>query len=406
MSRLVAGLGASFFAHASVAVASLLVPVLAPELQSTFHLDGRYVGFYSSLVYAFSFLSALLSVDLIARVGPVRMMAMMLGSAAIGLLILFVHAPAALFVSALALGVAFGPANPASSVLLDRISPPRIRGLVFSIKQCSVPLGGFLVAAAAPFIYRHMGMNGVIAISLLLCLAVLGGILLVDSAIGYPPSTGRPRWSLKATFGVFGVFATNTGLRDLALVAAGLAAVQYTFSATIVLVLVRYAGFTTVGAGAVLSCVMIVSILTRIVMGWISDAADARSVLIAVASLLAGSCFAFPFIVSHAPQLVVAATTIVFGTVTLSWNGIVLSALAEFVPHEKVGAATAGNMAVSLIGGVGGPAIFTLILTATDLPSASYWILGLCPAAALMLSTRLPRRGRSASSITLTRQQK
>ena len=394
MSQLIAALGTAFFSHAAVAMASFVVPVLAPQMLSVYGVDGQYVGLYSSLVYLCSFLFAMLSVDLIARAGPVRIMALLLVSTSLGLVILLVHAPAAVFLSALFFGVAFGPSNPAGSVLLDKTTPARLRGRVFSIKQCSVPLGGFVVASAAPATFAWLGMNGVVVLSLVVCLVILVGVVLSDKVIGYPAAGKLPRWSLKKTVGAFDVFVTNGDLRNIALVAAGLAAVQYTFSATTVYVLARYGNFTPVGAAAVLSSVMVISIAARITMGWLSDVIDARFVIIIVAALLAGMCFLFPLLLGEAAIGVVAVAAIAFGTTTLSWNSIVLSALAELVPHEKVGAATAGNMAFGLAGGIAGPAIFTFLLTATGAPSMGYWMMGLCAAGAFALSLRLPARRR------------
>ena len=47
----------------------------------------------------------------------------------------------AVLLGALLLGLGYGPATPASSMILARAAPPHLLALTFSIKQTGVPLG-------------------------------------------------------------------------------------------------------------------------------------------------------------------------------------------------------------------------------------------------------------------------
>ena len=51
---------------------------------------------------------------------------------------------------AVLMGMGYGPLNPASSHLLNRVSPPRHLSKIFSLKQTGVPLGAVLAGALLP----------------------------------------------------------------------------------------------------------------------------------------------------------------------------------------------------------------------------------------------------------------
>jgi len=48
------------------------------------------------------------------------------------------------------IGIGYAFNNPASSHILKRVTPPRLRNLVYSIKQAGVPVGGILAALVMP----------------------------------------------------------------------------------------------------------------------------------------------------------------------------------------------------------------------------------------------------------------
>jgi MFS family permease len=54
-------------------------------------------------------------------------------------------------VSRVALGIAYGPMNHASTVLSARYTPPARRARIFSLKQTAVPIGGVVAGNMTPF---------------------------------------------------------------------------------------------------------------------------------------------------------------------------------------------------------------------------------------------------------------
>ncbi len=80
----------------------------------------------------------------------------MLLVAVAGLAVLRSETLAEFVISALLLGLAYGPANPASSSLLARYTAPDTRARVFALKQTAVPLGAALAGFAVPFLMTRI----------------------------------------------------------------------------------------------------------------------------------------------------------------------------------------------------------------------------------------------------------
>lgn len=95
--------------------------MLAPLAAADFGVDPIYVGLYVTGIYGVAAVSSLASSGFIARFGPFRVSQACLVLAAAALVVATIGHPAALFITAVLLGVAYGPATPASSTLLAQI---------------------------------------------------------------------------------------------------------------------------------------------------------------------------------------------------------------------------------------------------------------------------------------------
>ena len=59
--------------------------------------------------------------------------------------------PYIICLGALIIGLGYGPITPASSAILNEVTPNRIRALIFfSIKQSGVPIGGAIAGILVP----------------------------------------------------------------------------------------------------------------------------------------------------------------------------------------------------------------------------------------------------------------
>ncbi|MDE2480099.1 MAG: MFS transporter, partial [Betaproteobacteria bacterium] len=130
--------------------AALAVPAIAPDVAATTRLPLSAVGLYSGALYVGAMLSALNAGLPVLRLGAMRTAQWCLGIVACGLLLVASAVPLLLPVGAVLIGVGYGSSTPSSSHLFAYEVPARWRGLVFSIKQTGVPLGGMLAGALLP----------------------------------------------------------------------------------------------------------------------------------------------------------------------------------------------------------------------------------------------------------------
>ena len=128
----------------------LTVPVLAPAIAAELGIAASLAGVHTALVYLGAMVSGPLAGAFIHRFGGIRVLQAGMLISAFGIALAMLGHPAALFASAVIAGLGHGPVTPAGSHLLAARTPARRRGLIFSLKQCGVPAGAMLIAAAVP----------------------------------------------------------------------------------------------------------------------------------------------------------------------------------------------------------------------------------------------------------------
>ena len=146
--------------QAMIVMASLVVPLTAAAVAPSLGLEPHLVGYYASLTFLAAALASLATPQWVRRYGAIRVHQIMLLVAVAGLAVLSAETLAGFIISALLLGLAYGPANPASSSLLTRYTSSGTRARVFSLKQTAVPLGGAVAGFAVPFLMTRIGWLG------------------------------------------------------------------------------------------------------------------------------------------------------------------------------------------------------------------------------------------------------
>ena len=354
-----------------VAMALVTVPVLTPEIAAALDIDTATVGLYQSIAFAGAAFLTLMSGSLVLRHGGVRVnqISVMLSAAGIGLAIGGVVPVVAL--GAVLAGMGYGLATPGASHVLARVTPPTRRGLVFSVKQSAVPLGGLVAGVLFPPVAERFGWTWAVALS---CCMVLSAALLIqplrarlddDRDPAHRIRIGAPGQSIRL------VLATP-GLRPLVLVAFSFGAMQLSLFAFLVTFLVERVGLDLVAAGLLFSVMQGAGVVARVGWGWVSDRwVPARPLLAmlgagTIASTLAAAAFsgAWPF----AGLVAVCAA---LGLTAVGWNGIYLAEVARVVPIEKVGAATGGVLMFTFVGIVVGPSSFAAIVAMTGSHAAA-----------------------------------
>ena len=354
-----------------VAMALVTVPVLTPEIAAALDIDTATVGLYQSIAFAGAAFLTLMSGSLVLRHGGVRVnqISVMLSAAGIGLAI--GGAVPVVALGAVLAGMGYGLATPGASHVLARVTPPTRRGLVFSVKQSAVPLGGLVAGVLFPPVAERFGWTWAVALS---CCMVLSAALLIqplrarlddDRDPAHRIRIGAPGQSVRL------VLATP-GLRPLVLVAFSFGAMQLSLFAFLVTYLVERVGLDLVAAGLLFSVMQGAGVVARVGWGWVSDRWIPARPLLAmlgagtIASTLAAAAFsgAWPF----AGLVAVCAA---LGLTAVGWNGIYLAEVARVVPIEKVGAATGGVLMFTFVGIVVGPSSFAAIVAMTGSHAAA-----------------------------------
>lgn len=377
MRLLPKAIAATLSVQAIIVMASLVVPLTAAGVAPRLGLESHLVGYYASLTFLVAALASLATPQWVRRHGAIRIHQIMLVVAAAGLAALFTETLAGFVVSALLLGLAYGPANPASSSLLARYTSPATRARVFALKQTAVPLGGALAGFAVPFLMTRIGWLGAVLAVAAVCL--LGAILVGGwrRSLDGQPDDGTPLVGRTGAVASLHLISSSASLRPLGIMAVCFAATQFNFTAVFAAVLVERMQWSPLQAGTALSIAMAVSVASRLGLGWAADHAPPRFVLASLGAMMAAATVACAFLAPAWPALIVYGIAFLFGASGSSWNGLALSEAAHFAPSSHVGEATAGVMFFIYTGALLGPALFSLITSVSGTITAAFLLLGL-----------------------------
>lgn len=359
-------LAAMSLVQAMTMMSVVTVPVLAPALAADLGIPASRVGLYQSFAFAGAAVLTVLSGSLVRRHGGVRINQVSLGLAAAGLAATLSGSIFLIAVGALLVGMAYGLATPGASHVLARVAPANRRGLVFSIKQSAVPIGGLLAGLIVPPLAALAGWRaGVAVVALMVCLAAV----VIQPLRARLDDDRDPRFpvGLRASWHSVSLVLGSPQLRTMVLVAFTFAALQLSLFAFLVTYLVERVGLTLVVAGTVFSVMQAAGMVARIAWGWVSDHFIAARPLLAligvgaVASALLAAGFSAGW-----PLAAIMATAAALGATAVGWNGVYLAEIARVVPPSQVGAATGGTLMFTFVGIMVGPSSFSAIVALTD----------------------------------------
>jgi MFS family permease len=268
-------------------MAVTVVAVLAPEAAPEIGVDATRIGVYTAIVYVFATLSGAITGPMVDRFGAIRVCQATMGLAALAMLSL---SQGTLFwagVSAVVLGCAYGPFNPASAHVLWRLSTPRWRPLVFSIKQTGVPLGGALTGALIPAIVLWSDWKTAIL--------VVGGVALVMMVLlqrlrrGMDADASGPlRLNSGRLIAPVRLALVERRLRGYTLAAFAYAGCQLSVMSFMVVFLTRTVDMSLVLAGTVFACLQAGGFAGRLIWGGIASRSGApRAVLVTIGLITA-----------------------------------------------------------------------------------------------------------------------
>jgi len=372
-------------------MAVTVIAVLAPEAAPRIGVDATRIGDYTAIVYLFATLSGAVTGAMVDRFGAIRVCQITMLLATLAMLTFTRGTLTWVLISAVILGCAYGPFNPASAHVLWRLSTPRWRPFVFSLKQTGVPLGGALTGALIPVLvlwsdWQTAGLAvGAVALVMMILLQPLRAS--IDEVHRRPL-----KLDMKSLLGPVQLALGNPRLRGYTLTAFAYAGCQLSVMSFMVVFLTRTVNMSLVQAGSVFAFLQIGGFAGRLIWGGIaSRLGSPRIVLVIIGAITATSLVVTPFMNATWPLLAVISLAIVLGASSLGWNGVMLSEVATHAPEGRAVEATAG-MQVVMFGGITVfPPIFGFLVMHTQSFTAAFVAVAVLAIGGAVLMASLPR---------------
>lgn len=396
----VGALLATFVMQTVAAFLSRALPVLGPALTDRAGVPAEWIGHLSSAVSAGTVWFLLGGNSLLPRFGPVRLLqAGTLVAAAAVVLAAWGSWPALLLASLL-IGIGYGPSPPAGSDILARHAPARHRGLIFSVKQAGVPLGGALVGLMVPPLFLAFGVP--VALTAVAAVAILSVLVVQPLRAGIdadrdPRRPARFRDFVAPRSLVEPVAAMRLSPLMPVLTYAGgcFAVAQGILFAFFVTYATEAVGLSFTEAGLAFAVLQAVGVVSRVVMGWVADRlGSALLTLVILAGTSSVATASLAVLDASWPAWILLPACGLIGIAIASWNGVILAEVAHQAPKGQAGPATAGATVFTFIGYVVGPSAFALLVQATGDWRLSHLLVALAPASAgvaLFLALRAGR---------------
>ncbi len=243
------------------------------------------------------------------------------------------------------------------------------RGLALGVRQMAVPLGGAAGALALPALAAAGGLRAAL---LALAGGCAAGALACGLAFRDPPGAQEP--TRPAAPPLRDVRMWRLSLGSGLYVCAQISIVSFT-----VLFLNEHRHVAAGAAAAVLATIQLTGAAVRAVAGWRSDRSGLRMPLMRRIGLATAVALVATAALADAPLPVLVPALIGAGVVSMSWNGLSVTAAAELSGHARTGAALGLQQTVVAL--AAGTAVgFAALVTATSWPIA-FALLALPPLA-------------------------
>jgi MFS family permease len=343
-----------------VTLGSLALTAVAPKAALELGISPALIGYQIGVLYVGAVLAALVGGGLARRLGATRTSQLALWLVAAGCLVSALGTLATLALGALVMGLGYGMTNPAASQLLARAPTERNMNLIFSIKQCGVPIGGVLAGALLPALAMAFGWQA----SLVAC-----ALLALGLSVAMGPM--RPQWDtdrdaaatvLAAPLASLALIWRQRTLRWLAFASFAYSAVQLSLTGFLVTYLVAEAQLSLLLAGTILAITHAAGAAGRLAWGWLADRIRSGTIaLIANGAVALAGALATAAIIAGWPVWGIVAATSIFGFSAIGWNGVFMAVIARQSAPQDIGIATGGTLSVTFAGVIVGPSAFAAL---------------------------------------------
>ncbi len=298
-------------------------------------------------------------------------------------------------------GIGYAAVTPAGSHAIIFFFKKADRGLAMGMRQCGVPLAGFLGSLVLPAIALHAGYRG--------ALAAAGGITLAACFVASglyrePLELQGERVSVHAMMAEMIAIARESRLILLTLTSMVLICGQFALMGFLTLTLVHAANFPLSLALALFTLSQLAAIAGRLAWGWISDhvfGGDRTLPLAVVCVLVALAAFAIGGVHPGMPAWVAGMLAFALGFTAEGWLGVGVIGFAEIGGEEHSGSALGVGLTWTLLAAAVTPMIFGALAQVHGFGAAWRWLaflqlLGVAPA--LLASSGFVRLFRSAAT--------
>jgi MFS family permease len=382
-------LAATLAIQTLVSTAVYCAPVMAPVAAPLLGVAPAAVGYFVTAAYIGSMIGTVSAGGWVARFGPMRVSQAGMLLCACGLAIAATGAIPAVLLGAVLIGLGYGPATPASSVILARTAPPGRLALTFSVKQTGVPLGTAIAGVAIPALVLTWGWQGAAAAIGAVCALFALAISPLSHRYDRERDPAAPV-SLRSAFAPVPLVLRERRLAVLALTSFVYGGAQITLVTYLVAFLTESFALSLVVAGLVLSASQLASVAGRIAWGIVADRLLSRRATLGMLGIGMGLT-AFTALAARPdwPLWALFLFATALGATAVGWNGVFLAELTRLAPQGRIGDVTGGSAFFTFLGVVTMPPLFYLVLEATSSYGLAYALFGIAPALAggMLLAT-------------------
>jgi len=378
----VAPLAVTLAIQTLVAVAVYCAPVMAPVAARELGVAPSAIGWFIATVYLGSMIGSASAGGWVARIGPIRMSQIGLLACLMGLALAASAVLPLVVLGAFVIGLGYGPATPASSLILVRASPPSRIAFTFSIKQSGVPAGGAIAGALVPVLILALGWRATALAIGIGCLALALAIEPWRARYDHGLNPLAPV-SLGAMLAPVALVMREPRLREMAVTSFVYGGVQITLVTYLVTFLTESFAMTLVLAGLVMAVSQVASIAGRVLWGVLADRVFTRRTMLGLLGLGMGLSAIVTLAAGPGwPQWLLFLFASAFGATAVGWNGVYLAEVARLAPAGRISEATGGSLFFTFLGVVVTPPAFNAALALSASYSGAYAVFGV-PALAI-----------------------
>jgi MFS family permease len=359
----------SLLVQTTMSLFAASVPVLAPAIAAERGWSPTIVALYPTVVYATAFLISFHIPELLFRMGGMGLSLASLIIGGVGLLLLLPPYAAAAASASVAIGCGTAAMNPASSQILGPRTTARNAGLLMSIKQTAVPLGGALAGVLVPILQLRFGWRTtaaeLAAIGFALAIALLRSVNWLNGAVRIAkPVAFRPLDPVSHLLAM-------PGMPTLLFASLTFNGMQLCLRSFFVVYLVTYQRLSLVTAGVAFSVSQAAGMLGQVGWAALSDRLLSVHVVMAtIGMLMSAAALSTAWMTPQWPLHAIFVVAAIYGVSAAGYLPMLLSEVAKRSPSDQVGALTSGAQLFPLAGCVLGPLAFGGIAAVMGMPAS------------------------------------